>query len=160
MHDSCAKWICKKVREFALQNKSLLEVGSLNVNGSIREYFNGEYIGVDRQAGKGVDIVCNAHSLPFSNEGYEVVVSTEMLEHDEMFWLSIKEMARVLKHGGYLILTARGNGFPEHSFPSDYYRFMPESFRILFELADCAIIEIVSDPDPLSPGMFGIGKKR
>ena len=157
MHDSTFKFIEAKVLQRQLQNKSILEVGSLDVNGSIRQLFTGKYIGVDMREGKSVDQVCNAHSLPFANESFDTVISAEMLEHDDKFWFSVAEMGRVLKLNGYLLLTARGIKFQKHNFPSDYYRFTTESFEILFGLAECKPLEIVEDPD--FSGVFGIGIK-
>jgi hypothetical protein len=88
-----------------------------------------------------------------------VIVSTEMLEHDNEFWVSIKEMGRVLRRGGIMIITARGNGFMPHDFPSDYWRFLPSSFKMLLEMAGCEVLEIRDDWQPGHPGVFGIGRK-
>jgi SAM-dependent methyltransferase len=150
----------EKIKQYQLQDKKILEVGSLNVNGSVRDLFNGGYamyIGFDMCAGKGVDVVGNAHNMIFDSEIFDVVISTEMLEHDDKFWFSLSEMGRVLKPNGYLILTARGNGFIKHNHPSDYYRFMPEAFNVLFKLAGCEVLEIVEDTQ--YSGVFGIGQK-
>ena len=132
-------------------------MGSLNVNGSVRTLFGSDYFGIDRQDGPGVDRVMSAHDLDFPDGEFDAVVSTEMFEHDDRFWISCKEMGRVLKPGGYLILTARGNGFQKHEYPSDFYRFMPESYEILFQIANCKTLEIIEDPQ--YPGVFGIGMK-
>ena len=167
MHESVMKWVKQVTRKLDLSGKTVLEVGSYNINGSVRELFAGakEYIGIDSRSGPGVDYVMNAHDLAFA-VGYsevvttglfDIVVSTEMLEHDPQFWLSLAEMGRVLKPNGLLIVTARGNGFPLHDFPGDYYRFMPESFPELFKLAGCEVIEVREDPE--APGVFGIGRK-
>src|SRR5690242_14807098 len=122
MHDSVMKWVKQVVSKIDLTGKTVLEVGSYNVNGSVRPLFESakEYIGVDFRPGPGVDYVMNAHDLNFPihyfkivTDGlFDVVISTEMLEHDSEFWRSLSEMGRVLRPGGYLILTARGNGFP------------------------------------------------
>src|SRR5947209_4298942 len=129
------RWVAAKVTEHDLSSRSTLEVGAYNVNGSVRDLFTGAYLGVDMRPGPGVGKVASADSLPFLDSEFGVVVSTEMLEHDPTFWLSIPEMARVLAPGGHLILTARGNGFPRHDYPGDYWRFTPDSFRLLFDLA-------------------------
>jgi SAM-dependent methyltransferase len=170
MHGSVMKWVKQVVSKIDLTDKTVLEVGSYDVNGSVRPLFEGcrEYIGVDMREGPGVDYVMNAHDLRFAPGYFEInttglfdiVISTEMLEHDPAFWLSLKEMGRVLKPGGDLILTARGNGFPNHDYPADYWRFMPESFGLLFDLAGCEVVEILPDPDKKAPGVFGWGKRR
>lgn len=135
-----------------------LEVGSLDENGGIRDLFNGDYIGVDMRKGPGVDLVAYAHDLPFDDGEFEIVVSTEMLEHDAQFWLSLPEMGRVLRRGGLLLLTMRGNGFPEHAFPSDYWRFMPNSAPVLASLAGCVIEDSRTDPE--QPGIFVAASRR
>jgi SAM-dependent methyltransferase len=159
MHPSVALWTQAKVEAHALSG-AVLEVGSYDVNGSVRALFAGsEYTGVDMREGPGVDQVAKASALPFDDEAFDVVVSTEMLEHDAAFWLSVPEMARVLKPGGHLLLTARSTGFPIHDFPSDYWRFSPEAIGVLFDLAGLAPVEIVPDSDPQSPGVFGLATK-
>lgn len=159
MHPSVALWTQAKVEQHALGG-AVLEVGSYDVNGSVRAFFAGcDYIGVDMREGPGVDRVAEASALPFDAGTFDVVVSTEMLEHDAAFWLSLPEMARVLKPGGHLLLTARSTGFPIHDFPSDYWRFSPEAIGVLFALAGLTTVEIVPDPDPQSPGVFGLATK-
>ena len=48
----------------AKDNIKVLEIGSYNVNGSIRAFFpNANYTGVDLCDGPGVDIVSSGHTL-------------------------------------------------------------------------------------------------
>jgi SAM-dependent methyltransferase len=162
MHDSVLQWVAEKAREFdGFAGQSVLEVGSLNVNGSVRAFFSSAavYTGVDLFAGPGVDLLMNAHALAFADAAFDVVVSTEMLEHDDEFWRSAAEMGRVLRAGGLLILTARGNGFMPHEYPHDFWRFMPSSFPKLFTLAGCETLEVREDWQPGHPGLFGLGRK-
>ena len=97
--------------------------------------------------GPGVDRVMTADRLLFENEYFDTVVCTEMLEHDPAFWRSLPEMGRVLKPGGSLLLTTRGNGFPEHGYPDDYWRFMPQSGRVLCQMAGLECVESIVDPE-------------
>jgi SAM-dependent methyltransferase len=138
---------------------SVLDVGSYDVNGSVRRIFvdaGCDYLGVDRVEGPNVGMVMNAHDLTFPDEAFDVVVSCEMLEHDSAFWLSLKEMGRVLKRGGTLIITARGNGFIYHNAP-DYWRFMPESAELWAELSGTT--KTISLGDGQVPGIFFVGSK-
>ena len=166
MHGSVITWVGEKVGQHQLNAPGLqvLEVGSRDINGSVRPLFAGvgAYTGVDMLAGPGVDHVVDAHDLGgrFAPGSFDVVVSTEMLEHDDRFWISVAAMGQLLRPGGLLILTARGNGFMPHGFPHDYYRFMPQSFPVLFELAECDVLEIAEDQQPGHPGLFGIGRRR
>jgi SAM-dependent methyltransferase len=161
MHQSVIDWVAGITRSHDCFGKSILEVGSLDVNGSVRPLFEsaGRYTGIDFRAGPGVDLVMNAHKLAFPDASFDVVISTEMLEHDDEFWISMAEMGRVLKAQGVLIITARGNGFMPHDYPADFWRFMPVSFCKLFSLAGCEPLEITEDWHPGHPGVFGFGKK-
>jgi len=95
----------------------VLELGSLNINGTPRQFFeNCEYIGVDRQAGNGVDVVSNAHEFKSKNK-FDVVITTEMLEHDKYADLSIENAWKLLKKGGIFIGTAANvNRAPHYEF--------------------------------------------
>lgn len=165
MHESVLRWMTMKVDILGLAQKSILEVGSYNVNGTVRPLFSGPYVGLDMTAGPGVDVVGVAKALPFQDAEFEVVVSTEMLEHDATFWLSLAEMGRVLKEGGELFLTFRGmrlNGMGFHyhgdTHFKDVYRFLPDSVPTLMQLAGCEVVEFSEDPQV--PGLFVHGKKR
>lgn len=158
MHASVMTWVGNEVRKYQLAASSVLEVGSLDVNGSVRSLFRGPYVGLDMRPGPGVDIVGTADALPFPDGSFDVVVSTEMLEHDARWWLSVAEMRRVLRAGGHLLITTRGNGFFEHLEPSDYWRFMPNSRRVILDLAGCEEIRTALDPEV--PGIFVHGRRR
>ena len=158
MHESVMAWVSEVVEKFELADLPTLEVGSLDVNGSVRRYFSGPYTGLDMRQGPGVDVIGTADALPFPDESYDVVVCTEMLEHDPSPWLSLAEMGRVLRPDGHLILTTRGNGFFEHLEPSDYWRFMPAARPVLLALAGCDPVTLALDPQV--PGVFAHGIKR
>lgn len=158
MHDSVMAWVSERVRDWGLADWATLEVGSLDVNGSVRRLFSGPYTGLDMRDGPGVDLVGPAQSLPFPDASFDCVVSTEMLEHDIEFWASLAEMGRVLRSGGHLLLTTRGNGFGEHNEPSDYWRFMPAAMPFLLGLASSDPLDMRTDPEV--PGIFMHGIRR
>lgn len=159
MHASVLEWVAGKVRDHDLAGKTVLEVGSRNINGSPRQFFYGDYIGVDMVDGPGVDVISRADRLPYGDRTFDVVVSTETLEHDPYFWLSISEMARVLAPGGLLLVTARGIGYPHHEFPSDYWRFTVDALAHLFQYAGLEAAEVIPDPSLRHPGVFGAARK-
>lgn len=164
MHESVLSWSAAMVAKYDLAALNTLEVGSLNVNGSVRGFFTGPYLGVDQVAGPGVDRIFDAEHLPSLWSGFfDVVVSTELLEHCERFWLALAEMGRVLKPGGWLLLTARGwtpegGAMFEHAYPSDYWRFGRHSVPLLVGLAGCDVVE--SAQDPQAPGFMALGRRR
>ena len=94
---------------------------------------------------KGVDLVGDAHSLPFFGSSFSVVISTEMLEHVRNPQLVIDEIQRVLKPGGKLILTTRFL-FPIHDAPNDFFRFTKYGLAYLFRA--WRNVNIVPDTKP------------
>jgi SAM-dependent methyltransferase len=65
-------------------------------------------------------------SFPFDNESFDLAVSTSCFEHDQMFWLTFAELARVLRTGGYIYINTPSNG-DYHSYPYDNWRFYPDA---------------------------------
>lgn len=147
-----------KVERYELKDKDTLDVGSRDYNGTVKPLFT-NYIGVDMEDGPNVDIIARADELPFPAECFDVVVTTEMLEHDPFFWHSMEEMARVLRPGGYLIVTTRGINFHLHGYPDDYWRFTESALTHLFEMVDLAVIEVIPDWYPDHSGVFGMAIK-
>jgi SAM-dependent methyltransferase len=134
----------------------VLEVGSLDVNGTPRTAIEplgpASYVGVDIRPGPRVDQICGASDLvaTFGTESFEVVVSTEMLEHAEDWRGAISNMKRVLAPGGLLLLTTRSPGFPQHDHPNDYWRFTRQDALEIF--SDMEEVEVAEDP--MAPGIL------
>lgn len=70
-----------------VEGKKIIEVGSYDMNASLRPIIESwtpaEYVGVDIKKGPGVDIVCGAEDIieRFGKESFDIVISTELLEH-------------------------------------------------------------------------------
>lgn len=156
MHPSVMDFLRREISRPEISGKELLEVGSQDVNGSPRSVLMGHtpkrYIGVDFGKGKGVDIVLDVAKLSsyFGCETFDVVISTEMLEHAQDWRTAVNQMKDVLKPGGLLVVTTRGPGFPYHGYPHDYWRFEIEHFQKIF--ADMQIDKLL--PDPQYSGVF------
>jgi len=126
----------------------VLDVGSLDVNGSLRSVAPStvDYVGVDMVAGPGVDVVLgDPHVLPFSDQKFDAVVATSCFEHDTMFWVTFLEMVRVTRPGGYIYVNSPSNGW-FHQHPRDNWRFYPDAGVSLQEWAlregyDVALVE-------------------
>lgn len=122
MHEAARRYIQQAVENYVgrTEGLSVLEFGSYNVNGTVRDHFCGsDFLGIDTRDGPGVDLVCDASE--FDGDGqYDVVVSAETLEHAERPKEIIERAWDALKPGGLLILTAaaperaphNGNGDP------------------------------------------------
>jgi hypothetical protein len=97
---------------FHFQGRRVLDVGSMDVNGTTRPLFlGGSYLGIDLYPGKGVDRVCPAWEV----EGeFDVVISCECLEHDETWVRTLGAMEARVARGGLLIVTCAGPGRGEH----------------------------------------------
>jgi len=97
-------------------NKSrVLEIGSRNLNGSIRGLFTEcDYVGIDCMKGKDVDVVCLAHKYEDDQESFDVVCCAESLEHDPYAPQTILSMLSFLKSGGLFFCTCASTGRKEH----------------------------------------------
>ena len=166
MHDSVMKFAKDYLSLQEVYGRSVLEVGSRNVNGGVRDWITrnlqpGTYIGVDMEPGPGVDLVLKAEELG-SGKGvelnsrllttFDVVISTEMLEHCEDWRKAVSSMKRMVHPEGILIVTTRAPGFPRHEHPNDFWRFSVADFIKIF--SDMHIVCVQSDPQPGHPGVF------
>jgi len=163
MHGTVINYLKEKISDQEVRGKIVLEVGSYNVNGTPREVFAplapNEYHGVDASPGPCVDYIVNVAELvvKLGANRFDVVVSTEMLEHVQDWRRAVDEMKAVLKPGGLLLITTRSPGFPYHGFPDDHWRFTIADFYRIF--ADMEIIDITSDI-PEMPGVFLKARKH
>jgi SAM-dependent methyltransferase len=111
----------------------VLDVGSRDVNGSLREVCPAgvEYTGIDLEGGKGVDVVLDdPYVYPFPDRWFDTIVSTSCFEHDPMFWLTFLEMLRVVRENGIIYINAPSNGH-YHTHPWDNWRFYPDASHAL-----------------------------
>lgn len=157
---ACVAFVAAALPPDAVAGRGVLEIGSRDVNGSVRtliEPYAGSYVGVDVVAGPGVDRVVPAERLvdEFGPEGFDIVVSTEMLEHVKDWRSAVSNMKRVLVPGGRLVLTTRSDGFPYHGYPHDYWRYDVDDFARIF--ADLHIETL--EPDTSEPGVFIIATR-
>lgn len=141
--------------EFA--GKRVSEVGSKFVNGSVRPLIERfcrprEYVGVDLEAGKYVDVVLPVERLVehFELKSFEAVISTEVLEHVFDWRTVVNNKKTVLKPGGLIYITTRFRGSPNHSFPHYYQRYEIEDMEKIFR--DFEIIALEKDWE--GPGVF------
>ena len=111
------------------ETSKILEVGSQNVNGSLRDHSKSkDYTGLDFVKGLGVDIVLeDAYRYPFEDNTFDAIVTSSCFEHSEMFWVSFLECMRVLKPEGVLYCNAPSAFMAYHRYPVDCWRFMPDA---------------------------------
>ena len=119
-------------------NLRIIEIGSQNINGSIRELFTEykNYLGVDFVSGNGVDhILADPYQINLESNSADVILTSSCLEHSEMFWLLYLEVIRVLKPNGLFYMNVPSAGF-YHKYPIDAWRFFPDSAASLSKWAN------------------------
>jgi len=84
---------------------NILEIGSGNFRSKNAS------VATDIKRYKDIDMVCDAHFLPFKNDSFDSVLMFEVLEHVESPIRVIREIRRVLEDKGILVF----------SFPNVYY---------------------------------------
>jgi len=161
MHQSVFAWGYRTLGSRALTGKAILEVGSCNVNGSLRWIVERKgpkvYLGIDIEEGPGVDLVMDASEIPRRfPEQWDLVICTEMLEHASDWHAALLGIKSAPRVGGHLLLTTRGPGFPRHEFPDDYWRFTSELLKGAFGGYN---IEQLRD-DPEAPGVFIFARRE
>lgn len=91
------------------------------------------------------DVVADITNMPFSDNHFDAVICSEVFEHLPDPVAAQRELARVLKPGGRLILTTRF-AFPIHDAPGDFLRFTPYMLRRLFKDWDIDALEYEANP--------------
>ncbi len=155
-NNACIDFARKNIGGVEIGGKSVIEVGSLNVNGSLRPIIEilrpAKYVGVDLALGRGVDVICNGEDLVkvFGSEVFDVVISTELLEHVQDWRGVVSNMKQVLRPGGVLLITTRSIGAEYHGYPFDFWRYEISDMEEIFQ--DFQIDKL--EADPLVPGVF------
>jgi len=80
------------------------------------------YVGFDVQPHPRVDVVGFNWALPFADNQFDALLSTQSLEHTARIAETITEIRRVVKPGGLVYISVPLT-FPEHGVPYDFYRF-------------------------------------
>lgn len=93
----------------------VLEIGSADVNGSIRPFFAGsDYTGVDLSAGPGVDVIASGHELALPDQHVDLAISCECFEHNPLWCETFVNMHRMTMAGGVIVITCASRGRAEH----------------------------------------------
>jgi SAM-dependent methyltransferase len=116
-HPQQAEFI-SKVREYypkAFKGARVLEIGSLNINGSVREQFSDcDYTGADLELAPGVDIACQGQLLEFATGSFDTTISAECLEHNPYWRETLVNMLRMTRADGMVLMTCATTGRKEH----------------------------------------------
>jgi len=158
MHESSMlrmKWFKEN---YCLNNdtkKVVLDVGSYCVEGhqTYRDFFNDEsfdYIGLDMAEGPNVSI---AVKMPYKwtevpDDFCDILISGQVFEHIEFPWLTMQEIARVVKPKGLICIIAP-NGLCQHRYPVDCWRFYSDGMVALAKWAGLELLHISTNLAPL-----------
>ena len=107
----------------------VLEVGSLDLNGNVRELWQAaSYVGIDVVPGPGVDVVADGATYAPPVQ-VDVALCCEVLEHTPAAAAIVANLAKALTLGGWLVITAAGPDRAPHSAvdgaglrPGEWYR--------------------------------------
>lgn len=128
MHVEAYQYVGEMLAEVPIRSAGafVVEIGSYNVNGSVRPLFAdcAQYVGIDVRPGRDVDLVWDGIApLELPAGTVDIVVSAETLEHAADPQGLISHAATLLRPGGWLILTAASHRRAPHS--CDGYDVIP-----------------------------------
>ncbi len=87
----------------------------------------------------------------YGRDFFDVVVATEVLQHEYDWRFALLNLLAVLRPGGVLVLTERAPGFTYQAFP-DFWRFTQQTFSEIAERLHLQPIVLMDDPE--YPGVF------
>lgn len=88
-----------------------------------------------------VDVLSPANKIPIEDNRFETIISTQTIEHVEDYQGLVSEAYRLLKPGGYFILSGPFN-WQLHEEPYDFFRFTKHGFKYILEKAGFEVIEL------------------
>ncbi len=153
MHPESVRYMRQCFRKHAaeLPKGTVLDVGAWSPVAKYRQIWEEggwTYVGLDMELRENVDVKLEDPWLfPFPSESFDAIISGQMLEHNEFFWLTFVEMARVLKPGGLMIHVAPSRG-RQHRTPKDCWRFYRDGMEALARWSGCELLEATTDWDP------------
>lgn len=115
MHKEARQFIARMLAELP-PRRAVIEIGSRDINGSIRDLFAAadSYVGIDIEDGRGVDLVADGATYQ-PDELVDTVVCCEALEHVSEPEAIVANAARMLAPGGVFLLTAATDPRTPHS---------------------------------------------
>lgn len=145
--DHINDFIKRTATELSQQSGRLLEIGP-QTQSVVGEYFGNFNIDT-------FDIVSTynptfvgditKHNTFIEDSSYDVVACLEVLEHTLNPFEAIKELRRILKHEGYILLSAPLN-WRIHGPVPDCWRFTEHGWRVLLRDFDIVSIDILETP--------------
>ena len=101
------------------------------------------------------DVAGNAMYLPFKDATADIVLCTQVLEHVQRPWDLISECRRVLKPGGFLVLSAPFY-WPLHEEPWDFFRYTRHGLKSLVTGEKLEVCSLMADGGDASRLMISV----
>jgi hypothetical protein len=140
----------------------ILEVGSKDYGNTqkLRLLFDDiEFLGIDMENGKGVDLVLDltedfkSINKKLGNRRFKTIVCFSVLEHCMNPFKMCKNIEELLEEDGMVFISAPFS-WRIHGYPNDYWRFTPEGIKILFPR-----LKFNLDEGSLSTGKPGLSER-
>jgi SAM-dependent methyltransferase len=116
----------------------VLEIGPDKIPTTLQDIAHGPHVEwhlLDLYKSPAVQICAvSEYEYPVADESYDVALAANVLEHVRKPWVWIREVARVVRRGGYVI-TINPVSWPYHEQPIDCWRAYPEGMKALFDEA-------------------------
>lgn len=139
------------------EGKRVLALGAaMWVDAELLSSLKCESIRTDIIKSEGIDVVCDACSLPFPDESFGFILCRELIEHVPDDDTLLNEIYRVLKPGGWLYITTP-NAF--NVVPDGIYHlrgYSPISFLQLIERFHFEIVERKGSVPNLQNGLMSL----
>lgn len=119
-------------------NGRVLDIGSSSFARYQGLFKYSEYVKMDVEEKKGVDVVGKIENLPFPDNSFDSIVCTQVLGDVFDLKKAFSEMKRVLKPNGVALIT-ESLFDPLHDEPHDFWRFTEHSLRQLTQEAGLGV---------------------
>ena len=177
MHPNALLIFDRYVRPLLRDGQHVLEIGPDRIPSTFHARAGNRSIRwdtIDLQARIGMTHVASGeYRFPLPDGCYDVVFSSQVIEHVRRVWVWMKEVARVCRVGGRVI-TINPVSWPYHQAPVDCWRIYPDGMRALYEeanlrveLSQCLTLEVGDDRrgrvvpwTSAVPGLVGAAKRH
>lgn len=156
MHHNSRYMFEKHAATFFEAGQDVLEVGPDSRPSTVRNLVGdrvGSWKTADLEAFNMVSehdyLMPDEYTLPIDDESFDLVVSTNVMEHVRKPWRWVPELARVLRPGGLMITVVPLN-WPYHASPYDCWRIYPDGLRSLYD--DAGLETVLAEFDGIDDG--------
>jgi SAM-dependent methyltransferase len=143
--ESVVQFITRELPPLLRPDSLILDAGS----GSEQEQFFREMLrtsgaqahACDIVPRQGLDLQADLERMPIDNSSYDLIICTQVLEHVRHPGVVCKELFRMLKAGGHLLITVP-QGQEMHDLPNHYFNYTYYGIRLVLEEAGFEIVKI------------------